>query len=76
MKIHLLAILVLGSTCITAAPLSSSESKVKLDNIQKREDSADRNQEAAPGGALLGIVVPWIDGTTYSPLGGQPGGDD
>lgn len=45
--------------------------------ILKREDSADRSQDAAIGGALRGFVIPDLS-TLFptNPLGGNPPDDD
>lgn len=45
--------------------------------IEKREDSADRKQASAIGGAASGLVIPNIFGIVpQNPLGGQAEDDD
>jgi hypothetical protein len=72
MKIPFITLLALCIACISAAPLTEIRSEV----MQKREDSADRKQDAAVGGALRGFVLPGLGGGTFSPLGGQPPDED
>ncbi|KAF1799390.1 hypothetical protein V8B55DRAFT_1341366 [Mucor lusitanicus] len=56
-----------------AAPTAINKST----EVMKREDSADRQQEAALGGAARGLVIPNIFGIVpQNPLGGQAPDED
>lgn len=56
-----------------AAPTAIKKSIEKM----KREDSADRQQEAALGGAVRGFAIPNVfDIVPQNPLGGQAPDED
>ncbi|KAG2210815.1 hypothetical protein INT46_000313 [Mucor plumbeus] len=69
----LIFILVCALPLLYAAPTINKSLVV----IEKREDSADRKQASAIGGAASGIAVPNIFGIIpQHPLGGQANDED
>ncbi|GAN07607.1 hypothetical protein MAM1_0168d07107 [Mucor ambiguus] len=73
MKLFMLMFLCTTLPLMYAAPTAISKSTEKA----KREDSADRQQEAALGGAARGLVIPNVFGIVpQTPLGGQAPDED
>lgn len=73
MKLSILTLLCVTLPLMYAAPTAINKSIEKT----KREDSADRQQEAALGGAVRGFAIPNIFGIVpQNPLGGQAPDED
>jgi hypothetical protein len=72
MKIISLAILTFSISCISAAPIIETGSGI----IQKREDSAERKQNASLFGGLRGFSYPNFQGGTTTFFGGQTPDED